>query len=221
MAAALLAYWHWGEMHSVDELVRRFGSHWSEVEVEAAVWKLVGDQAAQGRLLVNLTDVELSRFTPLALLDPEAAPLLPLPSSLEESQRSDTTRTTSLEAEEAWMTDRQGVLPGPPFDASALPTAAQQAHFHRNLAALTEVLSGKSQAAVAKAYEMRPHLLSSLVWSNAPILWTNCLCASWHLSSRSYLASSVSAPHSQTLHAAAAPDDHGSLRRRTTQAPGD
>lgn len=48
-------------MSTVHELVLRFGSHWSETEVEAAVWKLIGDAAAKGRLLVDLTEVELSR----------------------------------------------------------------------------------------------------------------------------------------------------------------
>src|SRR6266705_1645627 len=47
-----LAHWAWRDMDSVHELVQRFGSHWCEAEVEAAVWKLLGDAAAQGRLLV-------------------------------------------------------------------------------------------------------------------------------------------------------------------------
>jgi len=165
IAAALLAFWHWGYMHSVDELVRRFGSRWSDMEVEAAVWKLVGDQAAQGRLLVNLTEVELSRFTPLALLDPGAPPLLPdpLPSSLEEPKNGDDTQVFSSLDEGDLITNEQGVIPGPPFDASHLSTAELQAHFHRNLSAVSEVLSGKSQASVARAYQMRPNLLSYLV----------------------------------------------------------
>ena len=61
IAETLLADFAWREMSTVHELVQRFGSRWSETEVEAAVWKLVGEAAAEGRLLVDLTEVELSR----------------------------------------------------------------------------------------------------------------------------------------------------------------
>jgi len=56
IAAALRAHWPWGELCSVHEFVRLFGSRWSDQEVEATVWKLVGDTAAEGRLLVDLTE---------------------------------------------------------------------------------------------------------------------------------------------------------------------
>jgi hypothetical protein len=61
-------------MHSVNEWVQREGGHWSDAEVEAAVWKLAGDAAAQGRLLVDLTAIELSQSTPLAFLEPGLPP---------------------------------------------------------------------------------------------------------------------------------------------------
>src|SRR2546425_2161299 len=82
IAAAVLASWSDGEMRCVNEFLHLFGSHWSEAEVEAAVWKMVGEAAAAGRLLLDLTEVELSRATPLA---PDALPILPypLPSTLE------------------------------------------------------------------------------------------------------------------------------------------
>jgi len=131
-------------MRSVNECTQRFGSRWSEMEVEAAMWKLIGDAAAQGRLLIDLSEVELSRFTAVAFLDEGVLP-------------------ASSEQEDDQVLDPQGVVPGPPFDASILETAEQQAHFHRNLAAVTEVLSGKSLGAVAKAYEMRSTMLSYLV----------------------------------------------------------
>src|SRR5258708_20532420 len=77
-------------MCCVSELAQRLGPHWSEAEVEAAVWKLVGDAAAEGRLLVDLAEVELSRATPLALLAPGTSPVLPdpLPSELSEGEAS-------------------------------------------------------------------------------------------------------------------------------------
>jgi len=77
IAATILADWPRGEPHSVDEFVQRFGSHWSAVEVEAAVWKIVGDAAAEGGLLVNLAEVPLFLSTPLALLDKSLPPILP------------------------------------------------------------------------------------------------------------------------------------------------
>ena len=47
--------------------------------VEAAIWKVVGDSAAQGHLLVDLEQFTLSRTLPLALLPPDAPPLAPSP----------------------------------------------------------------------------------------------------------------------------------------------
>ncbi len=83
--ALLLAFWPRGEFCSVNELVQQFGRSFSDHEVEASVWKLAGDAAAAGRLLVDLTEVELSLSTPLALLDLDLPPILPdpLPSLLE------------------------------------------------------------------------------------------------------------------------------------------
>ena len=74
----------------MNELVQLFGRRWSDAEVEAAVWKLAGDAAAEGRLLVDLTEVMLDRETPLSLLDPDHLPILPdpLPSILEQGDQS-------------------------------------------------------------------------------------------------------------------------------------
>ena len=82
IAAALLREWPYGDMCCVSEFVQRFGRSWSEAEVEAAIWKLVADAAAEGRLLVDLIEVELSHATPLALLAPGRAPILASSSSL-------------------------------------------------------------------------------------------------------------------------------------------
>jgi transposase len=163
IAAALLADWAYGDLHSVGEWVRRFGRHWSDAEVEAAVWKLAADAAAAGRLLVDLTEVELSLATPLAFLDPTIPPILPdpLPSELE---------TPALEAacvdpseEEDVALDHRLGIPGPTFDASGLATTEQQALFHRNLAAVTAVLTGMRVSRVARASGMGISTLSRLV----------------------------------------------------------
>jgi transposase len=163
IARTILQCWPWGELCSVTEWMQRFGSRWSAMEVEAAVWKMAGDAAAVGRLLVNLAEVDLSLSTPLALLDPSAPPILPdplpseLPSAEEEplSDHDDKGDDVPLEV--------QGDIPGPTFDASSLKKKEDQDRFHRNLAAVREVLSGKSQAAVAKAYGMYPSALKRLV----------------------------------------------------------
>lgn len=156
IADALRADWPWGDFRCVADWVRHLGSRWSDAEVEAAVWKLVSEAAAAGRLLVDLTEVELDRTTPLAFLSSDVPPILldPLPSLLEEvaCDDEDASRLT-LEAEEAPLED-QGVIPGPPFDASTLKSDKQRGHFHRNLAAATEVLAGGTLQAVAEKYDM-------------------------------------------------------------------
>ncbi len=70
IAAAMLKQWPWGDFRTMQELIQLFGRHWSGPEVEAAVWKLIGDAEASGRLLVDLTEVDLELDTPLALLQP-------------------------------------------------------------------------------------------------------------------------------------------------------
>jgi transposase len=167
IATTILKHWPWGDLRTIHELVRLFGSHWSGPEVEAAVWKLVGDAAAAGRLLVDLTEVDLDLSTPLALLHPEAPPILPdpLPSSLEESASlASTEMSSSFSREEDTMVfSPQGAIPGPTFDASVLETAEQQAHFHRNLNAVTAILEGKTLLQVAAQYAMSASTLGRLV----------------------------------------------------------
>jgi hypothetical protein len=150
-------------MSTVHELVQRFGSRWSEAEVEAAVWKLVADAAAQGRLLVDLSFVELSREIPLALLEPDSPPILPdpLPSSLEEVAFDSPSPERADEADV--VLDPRVGIPGPTFDASVLPTTEEQILFNRNLAAVTAVLAGMGVSKVARAYEMGKSTLSRLV----------------------------------------------------------
>jgi len=159
----LLAHWTWRDMYSVHELVQRFGSHWSEAEVEAAVWKLVGDAAAQGRLLVDLTEVELSRDIPLAMLEPDSPPILPdpLPSSLEGVEFDSSSPEHSDEGD-ITLDPRVGI-PGPTFDASVLATTEEQVLFNRHLAAVTAVLAGMGVSKVAHAYGMGRSTLSRLV----------------------------------------------------------
>src|SRR2546429_3401590 len=116
------------------ELVRCLGPHWSSAEVEAAIWKLAGDAAAEGRLVVDLTEVELSHETPLALLAPGSCPILPepLPSSLEEAG-FDIVLSREADDQDLSLDPDMGIA-GPTFDASVLATTEDQVRFHRNLA---------------------------------------------------------------------------------------
>ena len=164
IAATLLKAWPWGDQRSVNEFIQHFGRRWSEIEVEAAVWKLAGDAAAEGRLLVDLTEVELSRSTPLALLEPSTPPILPdpLPSSLEKVEDEDN-EPPSAQVESDDVLEYQGVIPGPTFDASVLEKEEDRVRFHRNLAAVTAVLTGGKLQSVAKEYHMAPSTLCYFV----------------------------------------------------------
>jgi transposase len=165
VAATILANWPYGEVRSIHEFIHLFGSRWSESEVEAAVWKIVGDAAAEGRLLVDLTAVELSLSTPFALLEPGSPPILPdpLPSSLDETEQRDEGAPLPGVASDEKGDLSQELIPGPTFDASVLDTEEKQAHFHRNLAAVTDVLTGQKLRHVAKTHGMAPSTLSRLV----------------------------------------------------------
>ncbi len=84
IAAALQEVWPRGEMAPVSEVTSRLEHKFPANLVEAAIWKVMGDSAAQGHLLVDLEQFTLDRTLPLALLPPDA-PLLvpdPLPNTL-------------------------------------------------------------------------------------------------------------------------------------------
>ncbi len=71
----MLFQWSYGDMQSVSELVGRWGSHWSDPEVEATVWKVLAMQQLGGDF--GRSDGSgISQTTPLAFLNPEAPPLL-------------------------------------------------------------------------------------------------------------------------------------------------
>lgn len=137
IAATLLANWSWGEERSAREVIQSFGSRWSDAEVEAAFWKLAGDTAAKGHLLVDLAVVELSLSTPLTLLDPSTPPILPdpLPSQLEPA----TDDLSPIHDTHAAEPATQGIISGPTFDASTLESAEIRDRFHHNLAAVMAV----------------------------------------------------------------------------------
>lgn len=162
IAQVVLAHWTWGNLSSVNELVQLFGRRWSDAEVEAAVWKLAGDAAAEGQLLVDLTSVLLDRETPLSLLDPSDPPILPdlLPSTLEQDDQSSELPMEHSSEEPAPVGAEP--LSGPTFDASTLESDEERERFYRNLAAVTAVLAGEPRRRVAKQYQMHPFTLARL-----------------------------------------------------------
>jgi len=142
IAAALHEVWPWGEVAAVCEVASRLEQKFPAHLVEAAIWKVVGDSAAHGHLLVDLEQFTLDRTLPLALLPSAAPPLVPAPLP-----------DTLLPAPEAAPSASiargpSGLLPGATLDASTLP-APQREHCHRNLRAVELVLNGATQTSVA------------------------------------------------------------------------
>src|SRR5256712_12291774 len=142
IAAAVHAVWPWGEVAAVGEVASRLEPTFPAHLVEAALWKVVGDSAAQGHLLVDLEQFTLDRTLPLALLPPDAPPLGPAP-------LPDTLLPAPDAAPSAAIArGPSGLLPGATLDASTLP-APQREHFHRNLRAVERVLGGATHTSVA------------------------------------------------------------------------
>src|SRR5580765_934140 len=164
VAATLLAHWSWGEVSSVNEFVKQFGSRWSDQEVEATVWKLVAEAAASGRLLVDLTKVELTCSTELALLDPSLPPILPdpLPQALEPTEEERLKPLFEIQDRSDQAILAQEIIPDATFDASTLSDPEQRARFYRNLAAVTARLEGVPRRQVAQRYQMHPFTLARL-----------------------------------------------------------
>src|SRR5437762_6773608 len=138
---ALQEIWPWGEVASVEEVESRLAGRFPVNLVEAAIWKLVGDSAAGGHLLVDLERFTLNRKLPLALRPPDAAALEPppLPDTLLPEPTQDLA-PASIEVSTP--------IPGPTFDASGL-SEKQREQFHRNLRAVSMVLAGATQTTIA------------------------------------------------------------------------
>src|SRR5438105_1873952 len=156
IAATLREAWPWGEMAEVAEVASRLEHQFPASLVEAAIWKVVGDAAAQGHLLVDLEQFTLSRTLPLTLLPPDATVLVPSPLPDTLLPEPDTQPKASISRE---MT---ALVPGPTFDASTLPSP-QREQFLRNLRAVEQVLAGAKPTQVAKDAGIPGSTLSRLV----------------------------------------------------------
>ena len=155
IAEALASVWPWGEMAEVAEVASRLSHQFPIDLVEAAIWKVVGDSAAQGHLLVDLEQFTLDRTLPLALLPPDAPPISP-------PQLPDTLLPELVQEVATISSESPRLVPGPTFDASRLPEP-QREHFHRNLRAVEQVLAGAQQTQVAKDAGIPHSTLSRLV----------------------------------------------------------
>lgn len=143
-----------GARFSVREIVAALGRRWPEKEVVGAAWKVAGDAAAAGRLLVDLTEIVLDHDTPLALAPPDATPILPepLPSALPPDPGIPP------------LPDGSAVgHPGPTVDHTAIVADAKRERFLRNLHAVEAVCAGGGVSAVAREYGMAKSTLSRLV----------------------------------------------------------
>ncbi len=141
IAAVLPEVWPWGEMAEVAEVAARLSHQFPVDLVEAAIWKVVGDSAAQGHLLVDLEQFTLSRHLPLGLLPPDAPALVPSP-------LPDTLAPPPVQKVAIISSESPRLVPGPTFDASTLPES-QREQFHRNLRAVELVLAGATQNSVS------------------------------------------------------------------------
>jgi hypothetical protein len=155
IAAALQEVWPWGEVAAVCEVASRLEQKFPANLVEAAIWKVVGDSAAQGHLLVDLEQFTLDRTLSLALLPPDAPPLVPdpLPDALLPEPAQEVATISR---------DPSDLVPGSTFDASTLPSP-QREQFHRNLRAVEQVLAGATQTRVAEREGIPRSTLGRLV----------------------------------------------------------
>ncbi len=156
IAEALASVWPFGEMAEIAEVASRLSHQFPALLVEATIWKVVADAAAQGHLLVDLEQFTLSNHLPLALLPPGARALVPtsLPDSLEPLQLEE-------KVPGSWR-DLSKSVPGSTFDASTL-SERQREQFHRNLRAVEQVLAGATQGSIAEKEGIPRSTLGRLV----------------------------------------------------------
>ncbi|GHO55830.1 hypothetical protein [Ktedonobacter robiniae] len=156
IAESLVSVWPWGEMAPVSEVASRLSHQFPVDLVEAAIWKVVAEAAAQGHLLIDLEQFTLSRTLPLALLPPDAPAIVPspLPDTLLSEPETLEVQTVSHAP--------PPLIPGPTFDASRL-SSSQREQFHRNLRAVEQVLAGATQSSVSIQEGIPRSTLSRLV----------------------------------------------------------
>lgn len=137
---------------SIRHLVAQLGGEHGARLVEAAAWRRVALAVAAGRLVVDLDHVLLDLDTPLALLPPHMADLVPpaLPPGLPER--------VAVPLPEAPASR----LPGPTVDPETVPEQHRET-FRRNLRLVLEVLNGAKLPDLAEENGLSRRQLERLV----------------------------------------------------------
>jgi transposase len=159
LSEAVQVIWPAGEAAGIEEVVERLGERWPQAEREAAAWKRCADAAADGHLLVDLANVQLSRLVPLICLSADCPPILPDPLPCEIESSTDPASSASSSAQPQ---DDRDVGIRSTFDASILDEE-QRERFLRNLRAVEAVESGASLREAAQAEGMSRSTLGRLV----------------------------------------------------------
>lgn len=152
IAPAVLEMWSPGKSASVRQITEVLSESWSEDRVEATAWKLAGDAAASGHLLVDLDNVHLDLDTQLMLLDRSEPPILPPPFP-DTPHVGDSASQLTAEASEddEWDLNRIRYFPGFAVDDEVLPPDVAE-KFRTNLRAATSVMEGMSFRVAAKEF---------------------------------------------------------------------
>ena len=190
---AVLAHLPWGTYFSVKDIVDgQTGSSskvrdslagvrdsFAPVELEGAIWKIIGDAAASGHLMADLVAEHVTRYSRLALQDPTRDPILPdpLPHSLQwveagTAQPVTQTKTlsvgqsrnafdSSVDDESDLLLVASSELPGLPIDPAELPETVRD-RYERNRGAVFDVLHGAQIRATAAKYRIGKSELSRL-----------------------------------------------------------
>lgn len=169
IAPAIRAIWKPGIASSVGMIIDALHACWSAAEVEEAAWKIAGEAAAAGRLLVDLDNVQLDLATPIQLTgenDPIILPA-PLPNDLLLPREAEDAQRPAVEAQsehannivedgalDSGDLDQTPHLRGAVFDEQPLGNERQQQRFRRNLAATRDVECGMSIRAAARHHGM-------------------------------------------------------------------
>src|SRR5258708_58824 len=143
-------------MSPVSEVASRLSHQFPQEMVEATIWKVVADAAAQGHLLLDLEQFTLSRTLPVGLLPSDAPALVPEPLPDTLLSEPDTPSLVTVSRTPPTL------IAGPTFDASTLPEH-QREQFHSNLRAVEQVQAGATQSSIAEKEGIPRSTLGRLV----------------------------------------------------------
>jgi hypothetical protein len=164
IGSAVREFWAPGKTASVREVTQLLSNTWSAIQVQAAAWKIVGDAAALGYLLVDLDEVVLDLDTPIALVPPGELPIIPDPLPEDLILAEDTHKNKEASEGDAGD-DEYSIIryfEGPTINHEALPSE-KAAKFLNNRRAAIEIVEGKPLGQVAAVYNIDASNLSRMV----------------------------------------------------------